>query len=102
MALYTFLFSHKNTTCIRQVQGDTLTEAVDNWLPMLENVQFGKDENKVVLNLDMVREELKEARLVPLRNLHNVWCTFLRFDGANALVNMVLTQGESEDNYVLT
>lgn len=102
MSLYTFLFSHKNTMCIRQAQGETLADAIENWLPMLANAQFGKDENKVTLNVDDVRAELKEARLVPLRNLHNVWCTFLRFDGVNAIVNVVLTQGESEDSFALT
>lgn len=87
--------------CIRQAQGETLAEALENWLPMLEKAQFGKEENKVTLNVDDIRAELKEARLVPLRNLHNVWCTFLRFDGVNAIVNVVLTQGESEDSFAL-
>jgi len=100
--LYTFLFSHKNSTCIRQVQGNTLEEAVDNWVSLLEGVSFGKDDSKVVLDLETVRNELKESRLVSLRNLHNVWCTFLRFGGVNALLNVVLMQGESEDNYALT
>ena len=102
MSLFTFLFSHKNTTCIRQAQGESLAEAVENWLPMLESVQFGKDEAKVSLNVEAIREELKEARLVPLRNLHNVWSTFLLFDGVNAIVAVILTEGESIDNYALT
>jgi hypothetical protein len=101
MSMYTFLFSHKNTICIRQAQGNTLEEAVNEWLPMLGDVQFGKDEEKSTLDLPTVRQELKEARLVPLRKLTNVWCTFLRFNGTNAIINVVLTQGESDDAYVL-
>jgi hypothetical protein len=99
MPLYTFLFSFKNTCCIRQVEGEVLAEAVDNWLPLLATVQFGKDKSS--LDLGVFRQELKEARLVPLRNLHNVWCTFLRIDGTNIVVNVVLTQSESEDASVL-
>lgn len=99
--LYTFLFNHKNTISIKQASGNSLAEAVENWLPQLAEAKFGKDENKIALDIEEVRQELKEARLVSLRNLNNVWCTFLRFSGTNAIVNVVLTQGESEDAYAL-
>ena len=99
--MYTFLFSYKNTMCIRQAKGNSLEQAMNNWLPSLAGVQFGKDENKSELNLDDIKKELKEARFVPLKKLQNVWCTFLRFSGTNAIINVVLTQTESPESYDL-
>jgi hypothetical protein len=98
--LYTFLLQYKQTTCIRQVEASDLKEATSNWVPLLEGVAFGKDESKAPLNLNEVVEELKESRLVPLKDMQNVYCSFIRFGGVDALINVV-QHGEVESAYAL-
>jgi len=95
--LYTFLLQHKNTTCIRQVDADSLREAVTSWIPLLEGVMFGKDEKKGVLDLAEVDNEMKDTRLVPLNNMQNVWCAFIRFSGVDALLNVVLMESNTRN-----
>ncbi len=89
--LYTFLFSHKNTTCIRQVESESLKEAIEKWLPLLKNIYFGKEDNRSLLDLNLVKKELQDAKQIPLRDLENVWCTFLKLNSTNALLNVILT-----------
>ena len=88
--LYTFLLQHKNSTCIRQVDGDNITDALEKWVPTLENHSMGVGENKAVLDLEEVKTEIAECKPVLLRNLQSVWCAHMRFKDKDALVTIVL------------
>jgi hypothetical protein len=95
--LYTFLLQHKKTTCIRQVSGETLQDALQKWVPTLEldvNGQpqtFGVEESKSALDLEEVKTEVSECKLVLLRTHQNVWCTHMRFKDKDALLTAVAT-----------
>lgn len=100
--LYTFLLQHKKSTCVRQASGDTLQEALQKWVPTLEldtNGQpqtFGLEDNKSTLDLEEVKTEIAECKMVLLRNHQNVWCTHMRFKDKDALLTVVST-AVSED-----
>lgn len=100
---YTFLLQHKKTTCIRQVSGETIQDALQKWVPTLElnpatgqPQTFGLEDNKSGLDLEEVKAEVSECKLGLLRNLQSVWCTHMRFKDKDALLTVVST-AVSED-----
>lgn len=104
---FTFLLQHKKTTCIRQVSGETLQEALEKWVPTLESnpatgqpQTFGLEENKSALDLEEVKTEVAECKLGLLRNLQNVWCSHMRFKDKDALLTVVQT-AVNEDALVM-
>lgn len=95
--LFTYIFSYRGTTAIRQAKGEDFKETMEFWVNSLEGAQFGKEE-KVIVNLDELKSELKENNPIPLKNILNVWCAFMRLEHGNALLNIIQTHDAERQN----
>jgi hypothetical protein len=89
MSLFTLHLAYRGGNYIKQVEAETVKDAVIAWMPLAQKEKYGE------FKLPTLEEEFKhnDNWPVPLKGLVNAWCTSL-FGGRDfALLNIVKTVG---------
>lgn len=89
MAHFTFIFDYRGGTYVQQVESETETDAVGEWIRLvnLDEIQGLTAKSRTLLSEGFLGQEL-----TPLSQQTSVWCLSARLRGSLALVHLVKTE----------
>ncbi len=82
--LFTFILTYNGFAYTRQIEGDTLTGAFQDWQDTTQRI--AGEPLKVSL-----RDLLQGERLAPLKGMENVWACLFKIENRSVLLNVVKT-----------
>jgi hypothetical protein len=93
MPLYTFIVDYKGFTCVEQASGLTLEEALKSWAELFK---LG-DPDGLPGNRNEIADSLSNDVPTPLNGVRNVWCITKTVSGKLALMNIIETCQQREN-----